>query len=86
MSGLVFHQCLQDFKGFRGAFYIFPIGFAHCPLAEPYTKLENFRLFRRMAGGILAGLLEAENWCPGLFFISVYRISRVSGVLFTFFL
>ena len=32
------------------AFYIFPIGFAHCPLAESYTKLENFRLFWRMAG------------------------------------
>ena len=45
MSGLVFHQRLQDFKGLRGLFYIFPIGFANCPLAEPYTKLENFRLF-----------------------------------------
>ena len=86
MSGLVFHQCLQDFKGLRGLFYIFPIGFANCPLAEPYTKLENFRLFWRMARGILAGLLEAENWCLGLFFINVYRILRVSGGLFYIFL
>ena len=75
------------FQGFPGGlFYIFPIGFAHCPLAEPYTKLENFWLFWRMAGGILAVLLEAENLCPDLFFINVYRISRVSGGLFTFFL